>query len=45
MVAAQLGMPTVDVGNAMWAMHSIRESAGVIDHEFMTLVLKQHYQS
>ena len=28
-ISAQLGMPTVDVGNPMWAMHSIRESAGV----------------
>lgn len=44
-VAAQLGMPTVDVGNAMWAMHSIRESAGVLDHEYMIAVLKQHFQS
>jgi aspartyl aminopeptidase len=45
MVAAQLGMPTVDVGNPMWAMHSIRESAGVLDHGFMISVLKQHFQS
>ncbi len=45
MVAAQLGMPTVDVGNPMWAMHSIRESAGVLDHEYMIAVLEQHFQS
>jgi aspartyl aminopeptidase len=45
MVAAQLGMPTVDVGNPMWAMHSIRESAGVLDHSYMIDVLKQHFQS
>jgi aspartyl aminopeptidase len=45
MVAAQLGMPTVDVGNPMWAMHSIRESAGVLDHGYMIAVLKQHFQS
>lgn len=44
-VAAQLGMPTVDVGNPMWAMHSIRESAGVLDHSYMIAVLKQHFQS
>jgi aspartyl aminopeptidase len=44
-VAAQLGMPTVDVGNPMWAMHSIRESAGVLDHGYMIAVLKQHFQS
>jgi aspartyl aminopeptidase len=45
MIAAQLGMPTVDVGNAMWAMHSIRESAGVLDHEYMISVLSKHFQS
>ena len=45
MVAAQLGMPTVDVGNPMWAMHSIRESAGVVDHSYMIDVLKQHFIS
>lgn len=44
-LAAQLGMPTVDVGNPMWAMHSIRESAGAIDHGYMIDVLKQHFQS
>ena len=44
-MAAQLGMPTVDVGNPMWAMHSIRESAGAIDHSYMIAVLKQHFQS
>lgn len=42
-LAAQLGMPTVDVGNPMWAMHSIRESAGVLDHGYMISVLKQHF--
>jgi len=44
-LATQLGMPTVDVGNPMWAMHSIRESAGAIDHGYMIDVLKQHFQS
>jgi aspartyl aminopeptidase len=44
-LAAQLGMPTVDVGNPMWAMHSIRESAGAIDHGYMIAVLKQHFLS
>lgn len=45
MISAQLGMPTVDVGNPMWAMHSIRESAGVVDHGYMIEVLKQHFTS
>ena len=39
-VAARLGMPSIDVGSPMWAMHSLRESAGVIDHSHMTAVLR-----
>lgn len=34
-LAARLGIPAVDVGNPMWAMHSLRESAGVLDHGWM----------
>lgn len=34
-VSAKLGIRCVDVGNAMWAMHSLRESAGVLDHGYM----------
>ena len=45
MISAQLGMPTVDVGNPMWAMHSIRESAGVLDHGYMISVLSEHFKS
>lgn len=44
-MAAQLGIATVDVGNPMWAMHSIRESAGVLDHAAMIAVLKQHFRA
>lgn len=43
-LASQLGVASVDVGNPMWAMHSIRESAGVLDHIYMFEVLKQHFQ-
>ncbi|MEE9345269.1 MAG: M18 family aminopeptidase [Methylococcales bacterium] len=39
MSAARLGIQTVDVGNPMWAMHSVRESAGVLDHQYLTDVL------
>ena len=42
-MAAQLGIATVDVGNPMWAMHSIRESAGVLDHSHMIAVMQAHY--
>jgi aspartyl aminopeptidase len=40
MISAKLGIRTVDVGSAMWAMHSIRESAGVLDHQYMIEVLQ-----
>ena len=38
-VAARLGIPSIDVGSPMWAMHSIRESAGVLDHGYMIAAL------
>ncbi len=42
-LAAQLGVTTVDVGNPLWAMHSVRETAGVQDHLDMIKVLSQYY--
>ncbi|MDP1660040.1 MAG: M18 family aminopeptidase [Methylotenera sp.] len=44
-VASNLGVPSVDVGSPMWAMHSIRESAGVLDHGYMIAVLKAMFKS
>jgi aspartyl aminopeptidase len=38
-VAARLGVASVDVGAPMWAMHSVRESAGVLDHGWMIAAL------
>ncbi|MBS3955537.1 MAG: M18 family aminopeptidase [Methylomicrobium sp.] len=40
LTSARLGINTVDVGNPMWAMHSLRESAGVEDHAAMIEVMK-----
>jgi aspartyl aminopeptidase len=39
MLAAQLGVASVDVGSPMWAMHSERESAGVHDQGYMIAAL------
>lgn len=42
-LSAGLGLRTVDVGNPLWAMHSIRESAGVLDHGYLVRVLTRFY--
>jgi aspartyl aminopeptidase len=42
-IASRLGVASVDVGSPMWAMHSIRESAGVLDHAYMIKVLTSYY--
>lgn len=41
--SSKLGIATVDVGNPMWAMHSIRESAGVLDHGYLIKALNQFF--
>jgi aspartyl aminopeptidase len=40
-VAANLGIASVDVGSPLWAMHSVRESAGALDHAYMIAALTQ----
>lgn len=44
-VAAQLGVASVDVGSPMWAMHSARESAGALDHTYMIAALTAAFGS
>ena len=41
--AAGLGVRCADVGNAMWSMHSIRESAGTRDHLRMMRVMSRFF--
>ncbi len=45
MSSARLGIRSVDVGNPMWAMHSIRESAGVHDHLYMIKAMRCFFES
>ncbi len=40
LTSARLGLSTVDCGCPMWAMHSARESAGVLDQSWFAAVLK-----
>lgn len=44
-VAARLGIASVDVGSPMWAMHSARESAGAHDHGYMIAALAEAFRS
>lgn len=43
-VATETGINTVDVGVPQWAMHSIRETAGSRDCEYLFRVLQQFFQ-
>lgn len=44
MASARLGIPAVDVGNPMHSMHSVRESAGAADPEWMSLALAAFFR-
>ncbi len=41
--SAKLGIRSLDVGNPLWAMHSVRESAGVCDHAWLIQVLSRFF--
>jgi aspartyl aminopeptidase len=43
--SAKIGVRSVDVGNPMWAMHSVRESAGVFDHDYMIRALRCFFKN
>ena len=45
MTAAKIGIPTIDVGNPMLSMHSIREMCGVKDHDAIIKVFAEFYKS
>lgn len=42
--SAQFDMPGVDMGNAIWAMHSARETAGVSDHLDAVRVFRKFFE-
>lgn len=41
--SAYLPLPTVDIGNPLWGMHSIRETGGMLDHYFLDKVLERYF--
>ena len=45
LAATRLGLDTVDVGNPMLSMHSIREQAGVQDHPWMIAAMKRFLET
>lgn len=45
MTAAKIGIPTIDVGNPMLSMHSIREMCAVKDHDAIIKVFAEFYKS
>lgn len=42
--AGRLGIPSVDIGNPMLSMHSIKELCGVMDHHYLIRVFKEFYK-
>ena len=42
-LTSQMDIEGVDVGNALWAMHSVRETGSVADHSNMIKVMKHFF--
>lgn len=42
--SALTGIRSIDIGSPMFAMHSLRETCGVLDHFYMTKVLKRFFK-
>lgn len=42
-IASKTGIKTVDLGGAMWSMHSIRETCGVLDGAYYRDLFKSFY--
>ncbi len=42
LTATRLGMPTVDIGNPLLSMHSVREQSATVDLLYLTRALRQH---
>lgn len=45
MLAARLGVRSIDVGNAMLSMHSVREQCGATDHPWMIRAMTEFFRS
>lgn len=43
-VSAKLGIPTVDIGEPMLSMHSIREMMALKDHNYMISLVSEHFK-
>lgn len=44
-LTSQIPLRGVDVGSAIWAMHSVRETASLSDHQDMIAVMKKFFEN